>query len=138
MEELRYYKATDGSLFDTREKCEIYEGNRKENVINRFKKLIYKEADTIDVTKEGSAFPFAEIAEDWYVGIMIITNDDEYQTVVDYAKLCNYKREIPKIFGQKIIVGLGWGKTHYDEFYVYGTVDDAVEKYRKALDSFGN
>lgn len=141
MEQVILFKAEDGSLFDTKEKCEEYEKKSKESIVDRFKKLIVRQAEGIDLTKEGSAFPLATIDECWGYAVIVMRNDDDYETVKEFSKLCKNTstNKIEKIYDTEIFVGIGdveGEKFTYNWFYWYCTIDEAIEKYKETLKSF--
>ena len=138
MRERKYYEAFDGTLFSSIDKCTEYEINSQKKIEEDFKKLIVRQAEGIQITKEGSAFPLAEIAECWWYGVIVMKNDDDYETVKRYAK--RFDKDVPKILNKEIFVGLGEGnseKCNYTYFYWWGTVEDAIESYRKTMITFG-
>ena len=137
MKEIRYYEAFDGTLFSTAEKCTEYEKNSREKIKEDFKKLIVRQAEGIQITQEGSAFPLAEIAECWWYGVIVMKDDNDYETVKRFAR--KYDKDIPKMLNKEIFVGLGEGNSNtcdYDCFYWWGTVEDAIENYKKTIMTF--
>lgn len=137
MKEVKYYEAFDGSLFNSFDKCKAYEKSSWEKTKEDFKKLIVREAEGIQITKEGSAFPLAEIAECWWYGVIIMKNDDDYETVKRFAR--NHGDKVQRIFNKEIVVSLGEGNKdtcNYDCFYWLGTVEDAIDNYTKTILTF--
>ena len=140
MREIVHYEAFDGSLFDTKAKCVEYETNSIEKITEDFKKLIVRYREGCKITDYASAFPLAEVAECWWYGIIVMKDEHDYEVASRYAKIKHDNREIPKIFNKEIIVALGDGNSNtceYNFFYCWGTVEEAVEKYRRALMGFG-
>ena len=137
MREIKYYEAFDGALFSSIDSCKEYEKNSREKIKENFRKLIVREAEGMQITKEGSAFPLAEIAECWWYGVIIMRNDDDYEAVRRFAG-CD-KDKVQRIFNKEIFVGLGEGnstKCNYDCFYWWGTVEDAIRNYKITLLTF--
>lgn len=143
MKEVKMYKAFDGTLFDNVMNCMEYEKDFKERVVEDFRSLIVRENEGMQITNEGSAFPFAEIAECYWYAAIIIKDENDYKKVVRYANSRFdglYNRNVPKIFNKEIIVVTGEGdkeKSYYNDFYFCGTVEDAIENYKKAIMTFG-
>ena len=141
MEKITMFKAADGSLFDTEEKCKEYENNSKKCIIDRFKKLIVRKAEGTTLTKDGSAFPLTSIGERWGYAVIVMRNENDYETVKQYAELvkANGRDRIEKIFNEEIFVSIGNinnGDYKYDWFYWHCTVNEAIQKYQKALMTF--
>lgn len=142
MKEVTMYKAFDGTMFDNVARCMEYEKLTKERVIEDFRSLIVRENEGLQMTKDGCAFPFAEIAECWWYAVIVMKDEDDYQKVVRYAnsrfeRIDNIK--VPKIFNKEIIVSTGDGdkeKSNYNDFYSHGTVEDAIANYTNALLTF--
>lgn len=141
MEKITMYKANDGSLFNTFEACQEYENNSKQKIIDDFKSLVVRKAEGLKITDEGSAFPFAEISECWWYAAIIMRGYEDYLKVKRYAKLVGNKGAIIKeIYNQEIIVAIGDGDKddcEFNWFYWWGTVNEAIEKYKNTLLTFG-
>lgn len=140
MRRIEYFEAFDGTLFNSLERCKEYEENSVEKIKEEFKKLIVRENEGIKITKEGSAFPLAEIAECWWYGVIVLKNENDYETLMRFVKDKRGHGKIEKIFNKEIFVGLGDGNSKecdYDYFYWWGTIEDAIENYKNALLTFG-
>ena len=138
MKEMKYYEAFDGTLFNTMDKCVEYEKNSREKIEVDFKKLIVRQAEGIKITKDASAFPLSEAAECWWYGVIVMKNDDDYETVKKYAAKFT-TQDVPKILNKEIFVSLGDGDSEtckYNYFYAFGTVEDAIENYKKTIMTF--
>lgn len=141
MKEVTMYKAFDGTMFDNVMNCMEYEKLTKERVVEDFRSLIVRENEGLQITKEGSAFPLAEIAECWWYAVIVMKDEEDYQKVVRYAnsRFDGFNRGIPKIFNKEIIVTTGEGnkeRSYYNDFYFDGTVEDAIANYTMALLTF--
>lgn len=140
MREIVHYEAFDGSLFDTKKKCVEYEANSIEKIDEDFRKLVVRCSEGCKITDDSNAFPLAEVAEGWWYGIIVMKDEHDYEVVRKYANMKFGNKKIPKIFNKEIIVVLGDGDSNtceYNFFYYWGTVEDAVEKYKEALMTFG-
>lgn len=142
MRKLEYYEAFDGTVFNDMERCKEYEENLKEMITKEFKKLILREAEGYQITNGASAFPMAECGEEWWYGVIVMKNEEDYETVKKYAREVahNETDKIKKIFNEEILVSIGEGNSkerYYNYFYWWGTITEAVANYTKALLTFG-
>ncbi len=144
MQEIKIYKAVDGTIFDTREKCKDYENNCETKIKEDFKKLICKTIELSSVTDYGS-IPFTEAGEDWYMAVIEIKNSSDLEIAQKFHKLTfesrgyDYDKASKKFefkqIGEKVIVGIGDSleKEELCWCYPYGTVDECIKEYTDAL-----
>lgn len=144
VEEIKGYEACDGTMFDNEEECKKYENTAKAVIKGRFKKLVIKELEGIEITKEGSAFPMASIDEDWYYALVKIEDEDDYNVALMFQEItgCTKHGFNKTMIGKKILVSIGGGiyprpsngnVCAYDNCYVFGTIEDMVREYETAL-----
>ena len=140
MREIKYYEAIDGALFSSIEACEEHERNAKEKIINDFIGLIVRQAEGSTITKDASAFPLSSVDECWGYAAIVMKNENDYLKVKRFAKSCkNPGTRIEKIYNEEILVGIGdvgRGEYLFNWFYWYGTVNEAIQNYTKALTTF--
>lgn len=139
------YEAFDGTRFTIKEECEKYENTANVVIKNRFKELVIKEMEGINISNGGSEFFMAAIDEDWYYALVEIKNEDDLRIAQMYHESVGYYNKHGfnnTMIGKRVIVGIGDGlypkplegsKCSYNECYVYGTIEDQVEAYKNAL-----
>lgn len=146
IEEIIGYEASDGTQFKTKEECEKYENTAAYVITERFKKLVVKEMEGIDITEEANAFCLSSIDEDWYYVLIEIKNDDDLKVAQMYQKLVGFgsanKGFTTEMIGKRIIVGAGEGvyprpesgkRCNYEYCYIWGTIEEQIEKYARTL-----
>lgn len=144
VEEIIGYEASDGTQFKTKEECEKYEQTAAYVIKERFKKLVIKEMEGCAISDTGSAFFMAIADEDYFHALVEIKNDDDLKVAQMYHKLVGYGSRgfTTEMIGKKVLVTIGNGiyptpksgkQGYYDECYVYGTIEEQIEKYEKAL-----
>ena len=148
VEEIVGYEACDGTRFTTKEECEKYENTATAVIKGRFKKLVVKEMEGMDITSEGCAYVGAGVEEDWYYALVAIKDENDLKAAQMYHALegFNGKHGFDEtMIGKKVIVGIGTGKypmpeegskCEYDNSYVYGTIEDQVKKFEEAIRMF--
>ena len=146
IEEITGYEAYDGTVFKTKEECEKYENTASFVITERFKKLVIKEMEGIDITECASAFCLSSTDEDWYYVLIEIKNDDDLRVAQMYENLVGFSHAdrhfTTEMIGKRIIVGAGEGvyprpesgkRCNYQYCYVWGTIEEQIEKYAKTL-----
>lgn len=146
MEEVKYYKSNDGTLFTSKEKCKEYENKRASEIIADFRSLIVRENDGMSITKEASAFPCAEVGECWAFCAFVMHDKRDYAIAKRYAELVKYGSgcRIPEIYDVEIIAAIGdcnpdknGLNCKYNWFYCWGTIGEVVDNYYNAMKTFG-
>lgn len=139
------YEAVDGTVFKSREECKKYEDTATAVIKERFKKLVVKEMEGIEISNSGMAFFMAAIDEDWYYALVDIKTESDLMTAQMYHKIegCSALRGFDEsMIGKRIIVGIGDGiypkpkegkKCQYDECFVYGTIEEQINRYAENL-----
>jgi len=149
VEEIVGYEACDGTRFTTKEECQKYENTAEAVIKDRFKKLVVKEMEGIDITSEGGAYVGAGVEEDWYYALVEIKDENDLKAAQMYHALegCRSGKYgfDETMIGKRVIVGIGsgiypmpeeGGKCAYDNSYVYGTIEDQVKKFEEAIRQF--
>lgn len=145
VEEIVGYEACDGTRFTTKEECEKYENTARAVIRGRFKKLVVKEMEGIDISHKGGYFPVSGIDEDWFYALVEINNEDDLKAAQMYNEIEGYKGEHgfnETMIGKRVVVSIGSGiyprpeegsQCSYDNCFVYGTIEEQVKKYENAL-----
>ena len=131
MKETVAYMAFDGRLFDSKEICIKYERGMRRIIDD----IIVKKLEGRVITDDGGAFPLACIDEGYYYALVRIKNMEDFAKASLYQECCfQSKRKFTHDdIGKELLVAIG---EDYDSCYIYGTIDECVEKYRKALMKF--
>ena len=143
------YEAGDGTLFDTAEECEKYEASARYAIDKAFFDLCVKQNkdDITGMFAECEIFEnFGYGSEEWMCVILDIKNEEDMKVVKMYRKvhlsegyIREGKQELDKKYiGQRVLVGIGDRYSGYDSFYVYGTQEELVEKFRRETGLFFN
>ena len=144
VEEIKGYKAYDGTVFKDKEECEKYENTANAIIINRFKQLVIKELEGCVITQWGDSFAACGCDEDWYYALVEIKNENDLTIAQMYQKITGYSKHgfTEDMIGKRVIVSIGTGiyprptegsQCCYDNCYVYGTIEDQVKLYEEKL-----
>ena len=149
VEEIVGYEACDGTRFTTMDECEKYENTAKAVIKSRFKKLVIKEIEGINLTKEGIAYIGAGIDEDWYYALVEIKDENDLRAAQMYHEIEGCKSGKygfdETMIGKRVLVGIGSGKyprpedgsqCEYNNSYVYGTIEEQIKKFEEAIRQF--
>ena len=136
IERVTGYEAFDKTWFSERAECEKYENSAKAVIAQRFKELIIKELDEYDITTS-SEFPASAGGDCWYYALVCIKNEDDLMKAQMYQN-STYSSDVARKFttddiGKELVVTIG---DRYDSCYIWGTLDECVERYKKALMKF--
>lgn len=137
VEKIVGYEACDGRKFEDKEQCLKYEKTATAVITADFRKRIVNIMEEIKVTGEGDV-PFTEIGEDWYVARVKLENHEDLNVCNMYSQLQRNKNMFTEdMIGKEVLVSIGssirGGEYAFDNCWVYGTLDECVEKYRKGL-----
>lgn len=145
IEKIVGYEAYDGTRFDTEDECKRYEGLANNVIKKKFKNLVIKEIESCDITDWGDAYYGATIGEDWYIALVYIKDEKDLMIAQMFQSStgdCINGLFDESMIGKKVIVSIGSGiypipksgkKCTYDYCYVWGTIEDQVKAYEKAL-----
>lgn len=134
MKEIKIYEAFDGKQFDKEMDCRRYERENEEKVVNLFKELVIKTLDVSDLTGLGEDFFLASTIQDWKYSLVKIDSVRDYEILKNYFVLRYSETKIPiDIIGKEIIICTG---ENFNAGEYWGTIDECVEQYRKALMKF--
>lgn len=149
IKEIYGYESDDGTYFKTEEECKKYEETARYAVDKAFWKLCIKQ----DINDKTGMFSECEIFEnfgygsdEWMLVVLEIKNEEDMKIVNMYKKMHlvhsspdDDRYEIKENhIGKRILVGLGTHYEGYDNFYVYGTLDELVEKFKNDINKFFN
>lgn len=137
VEKIVGYEACDGRKFEDKEQCLKYEKTATAVITADFRKRVVNVMELIKITDEG-AVPFCEIGEGWYVALVKIQNHDDLKVCNMFSQLQRNKNMFTEdMIGKSVFVSIGSGSGNggyeFDNCWVYGTVEECVEKYRNAL-----
>ena len=147
IKEIYGYESDDGTYFKTEEECKKYEETARYAVDKAFWKLCVKQ----NINDKTGMFPECGIFENFGYGsdefalvILEVKNEEDMKIVNMYKKmhlvhssLDDDRYEIKEEhIGKRILVGLGTHYEGYDNFYVYGTLDELVEKFTHDMYKF--
>lgn len=133
MKETVAYMAFDGRLFDNKETCIKYERGMRRMFIDD---IIVKKLEGRIITDDACAYPLACVDEDYYYALIRIKNMEDLEKAKLYQSCMPYTSERKFEYndiGKELLVAIG---EDYDICYIYGTIDECVEMYRKALMKF--
>lgn len=137
VEEIIGYEAFDGEVFKSKEECMKYEGTANAVIKRNFmENVVVRKLEVCEVTKYGVAFLFADGGEDWFAALVRIKNETDLQ----YAQMFQEnvhpglnRKFTPDDIGKDLIISLGFEN---DCCYVYGTIDECIENFKKAISKF--
>lgn len=138
------YISYNGLSFDDAESCEKYESDHMDYATNIFKSLVVKCLSDDDILQYLNSVGGGSCDECWFNVLVRIKNMDDLNIAQlflnNIEEYTGYKMErkftIDDI-GKELIVSVGDitdGK--YKWCHIYGTIDECVEEYRKALMQF--
>ena len=145
IEEVKGYRAYDGTIFEDINECTKYEKTAEAVIKEKFKKLVIKELEGVEITNWGDIYPCSSVDEDWYYALVEIKNSDDLITANMYDRLCGHgcgNSYTEDMIGKKVIVSIGdeiYPKPNgeklcaYDFSHVWGTIDECIERYANAL-----
>ena len=142
--EVTGYKAFDGTVFDDRDECVKYELGKRNIIIKDFSKIVVKvlegyEMTTINLSNKTCTdrCPLCGCGEDWYYALIKIKDYHDLTIAMKYQELAYSKAErkfSSDDIGKELIVTIG--ECYGDHCYIWGTIDECVENYRKSLMMF--
>lgn len=144
VEEIKGYKAYDGTIFESKEECKKYESTANAVIINRFKQLVVKELEGCEITDWGNGLVGIGTDEDWYYALVEIKNESDLMTAQMYQKIsgCGKHGFTEDMIGKRVVVSIGGGiyprpkngsQCMYNECFVYGTIEEQVKLYEERL-----
>ena len=136
VEEVVGYIAYDGTEFKDRNECCKYEETARAIIHKRFKELIVKDIVGIDLADYGSAYVCAAIDECYHYALVRIKNENDLKVAQMYKELEHKGAErdfTTSYIGHDLIVGIG---ERYDCCYIYGTFEECIDNFRKAMNKF--
>ena len=140
------YESGDGKFFKTEEECKKYEETARYAIDKAFFDLCVRQ----DEDKSFNGIMFSECgifenfgygSEEWMLVVVEMKSAEDLKIVDMYRKehLHGSLLDDPKYMltkdhiGKRVLVGIGQHYEGYDAFYVYGTVDEMVEKFRNDI-----
>lgn len=145
IEEVVGYVAFDGTEFKDKAECEKYENTAEAIINHRFAESCVKHMMVDSMATEiGDGYWEAGCGEEYYSGIVQINNDEELQIALMFQELhCkSAKRKFSTSdYGKDLVVYLGereykTGRCIFENCYIWGTIDECAEQFRKALMNF--
>ncbi len=144
------YESDDGTYFKTAEECKKYEETARYAIDKAFFDLCVKQYDKEDgfgrfMFSECSIFEnFGYGSDEWMLVVLEMKSAEDLKIVDMYRKehlhgsLLDDSRYIltKEYIGKKVLVGIGQHYEGYDSFYVYGTVDELVEKFKNDVSKY--
>lgn len=144
IEEVIGYKAFDGTEFKDKEECKKYENTARNVIIKNFKEIVIKVLEgytmtnlTIDKRTCADVCPLCGCGEDWHYALICIKDENDLKIAQMYQELAfsNAKRRFTSDdIGKELVISVG--ESYGDHCYVWGTIDECVDNYRKALMMF--
>ena len=141
--EITVYEAADGTQFDSKDECLEYEKTAEKVIVQHFKELVINEIEGCQLTNWGNDFMLACVDEDWYYALIEIKDYQDLLAAQMYSQGRSYGKEFTKdMIGKKIVVGIGEGiypkptegsKCLYNECFIYGTIEEQIRKYERAI-----
>lgn len=127
------YEATDGTRFSSKEECEKYEKTAKAVILGRFRDLIVREVSEDTFSHMASECPALSYNDEWYFAVIRMENENDLKAANMFAQSAgNANRFSEDMIGKDILVSTGNGA--YDtNCYIFGTIEETAERYRKAL-----
>ena len=140
------YESDDGTYFKTEEECRKYEETARYAIDKAFFDLCVRQ----DEDKSFNGVMFAECgifenfgcgSDEWMLVVVEMKSAEDLKIVDMYRKEHLHETQLnhPKNMltkdhiGKRVLVGIGQHYEGYDAFYVYGTVDEVVEKFRNDI-----
>lgn len=139
IEEVVGYVAFDGTEFKEKEECEKYERTANAVIVQRFIKITVKELEEVVITGDGNNYLGSGCGDDWYDALIKIENEDDlkaaqmYQNLVEHPKYPYERKFTNDDIGKELVVSIG---EHHEHCYIYGTIDECVDAFRKAIMQF--
>lgn len=148
IKEVYGYESGDGIYFKTEEECKKYEETARYAIDKAFFDLCVKQVTGKVLFAESGIYEnFGYGSEEYDYVILEVKNEDDLKIVNMYRKehLCasdieNNRQEFDKKYiGKKVLVGLGYDWEHHDgTFYVAGTMDELIERFKNSVDVYFN
>lgn len=144
--EIYGYESDDGTYFRTEEECKKYEETARYAIDKAFFDLCIRQDE--DSSFNGVMFPECSIfenfgygSEEWMLVVVEMKTLEDLKIVDMYRKehlghssIDNPKCMLTKEYiGKRVLVGIGQHYEGYDAFYVYGTVDEVIEKFKNDI-----
>lgn len=135
MKIITQYEAYDGTVFTTQIECRKYEQLNEVKIINNFKKLIVKH-----IKSEVAPCPYEIFVKnvDEYVVIKMETEDD-YKSLVNYAKLVGCEDQAHREFNKEIIVRIRFYDTdtarYVNSLHWFGTKEECIENFANMINN---
>lgn len=148
IKEVYGYESGDGIYFKTEEECRKYEETARYAINKAFFDLCVRKNknDTRKTIEEWALFEGFGNGSDYEFVILEVKNEEDLKTVNMYRKEHLSQSEIErglnefdkKYIGQRVLVAIGDSYSGYDNFYIYGTLDEMVEKFKKQMNGWFN
>lgn len=145
------YESIDGTYFKTEEECKKYEETARYAINKAFFDLCVKQDEDRSFNgimfRECSIFEnFGYGSEEWMLVVVEMKTLEDLKIVDMYRKEHLHKTQLnlPKNMltkdhiGKRVLVGIGQHYEGYDAFYVYGTLDELVEKFKNDVNRYFN
>lgn len=144
------YESIDGTYFGTSEECKKYEKTARYAINKAFFDLCVRQNE--DRSFNGIMFAECDIfesfgygSEEWMLVVVEMKTPEDLKTVdmfrkehLDASMLDNPNHMLTKEhIGKRVLVGIGQ-LDGYDNFYVYGTLDELVEKFKNDVNRYFN
>lgn len=131
------YEAIDGRRFDDESECIKYDKTAGAVITAEFKKRVLKEMLVSEITDSGN-LALCEYGDDSYVALVKITDQYDLNACNMYCQHVRSQQLFTNdMIGNEVLVHIGYGSINggccYDNSWVYGTIDECIEKYRKGL-----
>ena len=126
------YEANDGTHFDSKEECEMYEKSAFAVVYERFRKLVVKVLPECDVFEN-----YGSGSEEYAYYIIDIKNESDINVYNHFMQFMRDSKIIDETFvGKRILVGTGmcYDSWNYRTFSIVGTCDDLVNKFKADME----
>lgn len=145
------YESIDGTYFKTEEECKKYEETARYAINKAFFDLCVKQDEDRSFNgimfRECSIFEnFGYGSEEWMLVVVEMKTLEDLKIVDMYRKEHLHKTQLnlPKNMltkdhiGKRVLVGIGQHYEGYDAFYVYGTFDEVIEKFKNDINRYFN
>lgn len=145
VEEIKGYKAYDGTIFENKEECKKYESTANAIIIDRFKQLVVKELEGCEITNWANGLVGIGTDEDWYYALVEIKNESDLMTAQMYQRISGcgeYNGFTKDMIGKRVVVSIGEGiyprpkngsQCRYNNCFVFGTIEEQVKLYEERL-----
>lgn len=133
MKIITQYEAYDGTVFTTAKECRKYEQLNEVKIKNDFEKLILKHIRSVT-----NSYPFNILVKnvDEYAVIKMETEDD-YKSLVNYAKLVGCEDQAHREFNKKIIVHIRFYDADIARYVNFlhwiGTEEECIENFANMI-----